>query len=44
MTQVQRDYDDLRESHEKLNREKDQLKKKLEDCEEIQYKLSTEEG
>lgn len=39
MQKISKNYDDLRESHEKLNREKDTLKKKLDDCDEIQFKL-----
>mmetsp|Transcript_12726 Transcript_12726/g.12580 ORF Transcript_12726/g.12580 Transcript_12726/m.12580 type:complete len:112 (-) Transcript_12726:471-806(-) len=43
MSKVTRHYDDLRESHEKLQRDKDTLFKKLTDCEEIQFKLGQEQ-
>jgi hypothetical protein len=33
----------LRESHEKLQREKEGVKKKLDDCEDIQFKLGSEQ-
>ena len=39
MGKITSQHDDLRESHEKLTREKDTLKKKVEDCEEIKLKL-----
>ena len=35
MRSVNKDLEDLRESHEKLKREKEKQTKKLEDCNEI---------
>ena len=40
MNKLSKQYDDLRESHEKLTRERETMKKKLDDCEEIQFKLA----
>lgn len=42
MTKITKQYEDLRESHEKLQRDKDTVSKKLNDCEEIQFKLGQE--
>ena len=39
MNKLSKQYDDLREEHEKLQRERETMRKKLDDCEEIQYKL-----
>jgi hypothetical protein len=42
MGKLGKNLDDLRESHEKLGRDRDTMKKKLEDCDEIQFKLGSE--
>lgn len=39
MNKLSKNYDDLRESHEKLGRDRETMKKKLDDCDEIQFKL-----
>jgi len=40
MKDLQKKFDTLNEEHEKLKREKETMSKKLEDCEEIQFKLA----
>jgi hypothetical protein len=40
MNKLSKQHDDLRESHEKLGRERGTMKTKLDDCEEIQFKLA----
>ena len=42
MNKLSKNFDDLRESHEKLTREKDTVNKKLVECEDIQFKLGQE--